>query len=52
MKTNTHFIYHTSLNWSQWRTEGGFKPRPPENSEVLTKLNRIPSSLENKSVTT
>jgi hypothetical protein len=27
-------------------------PPPPRNSEVLTKLNRIPSSVENISVTT
>jgi hypothetical protein len=30
---------------------GGFKP-PPRNSEVLTKLSQIPSSIENTSVTT
>jgi hypothetical protein len=40
-----------------WRTEGGgrfggVKPPPPRNSEVLTKLSRIPSSVENASVTT
>jgi hypothetical protein len=31
---------------------GGFKPPPLRNSEVLTKLSRIPSSVENTSVTT
>jgi hypothetical protein len=39
----------------QWRTEegfGGFEPPPLRNSEVLTKLSRIPSSVENTSVTT
>jgi hypothetical protein len=39
-------------DWNQWRTEGmfgGFKP--PWNSEVLTKQSRIPSSVENTSVT-
>jgi hypothetical protein len=30
----------------------GFNPPPPRNSEVLTKLSRIPSSVENTSVTT
>ena len=34
-----------------YRGEGGVKP-PPRNSEVLTKLSRIPSSVENTSVTT
>jgi hypothetical protein len=39
---------------TQWRTEGGwgFNPPPPRNSEALTKLSRIPSSVENTSVTT
>jgi hypothetical protein len=42
---------------NHWRTEGGgevrlFKLPPPRNSEVFTKLSRIPSSLENTSVTT
>ena len=37
----------------QWRTEGGFRMfNPPRNSEVLTKLIRIPISAENTSVTT
>ena len=37
----------------QWRTGGGFGVlKPPRNSEVLTKLSRIPSSVENTSVTT
>jgi hypothetical protein len=41
----------------QWRTEGGgvwgVQPSPhPRNSEVLTKLSRIPSSVENTSITT
>jgi hypothetical protein len=40
----------------QWHTErggrgvGGFNPLP-RNSEVLTKLSRIPSSMENTSIT-
>jgi hypothetical protein len=37
----------------QWRTEGGFgrglKPPLLRNSEVLTKLSRIPSPVENTS---
>jgi hypothetical protein len=43
---------------SQWGTDGsgewgwGFKSPPPRNSYVLTKLSRIPSSVENTSVTT
>jgi hypothetical protein len=43
-----------SLTRIQWRTEGegGFNPPTPRNSEVLTKLSRIPSSVENTSVTT
>jgi hypothetical protein len=36
---------------AQWRIEGGLNP-PPQNSEVLTKLSRIPSSVENTYVTT
>jgi hypothetical protein len=38
----------------QWRTEGGGGSHPPtpRNSEVLTKLSRIPSSVENTSITT
>jgi hypothetical protein len=38
----------------QWRTEGGngLNPPPPRNSEVLTKLSRIPCSVENTSITT
>jgi hypothetical protein len=37
----------------QWLTEvGGVQTPPPRNSEVLTKLSRIPSSVENTSVTT
>jgi hypothetical protein len=38
----------------QGRTEGGGlggSNPPPRNSEVFTKLNRIPSSVENRSVT-
>jgi hypothetical protein len=40
----------------QWLTAGGgavwgFNPPPPRNSEVLTKLSRIPSSMENTFVT-
>jgi hypothetical protein len=31
---------------------GRFKPPFPRNSEVLTKLSRIPSSVENTSITT
>jgi hypothetical protein len=40
---------------NQWRTEGGrgvLRVQTPRNSEVLTKLRRIPSSVENTSVTT
>jgi hypothetical protein len=42
------------LCYGQWRTEGGGVggSNPPRNSEVLTKLSRIPSSVENTSVTT
>ena len=40
----------------QWRTEGGGWgvqiPPTPRNSEVLTKLSRIPSSVENTSIRT
>jgi hypothetical protein len=36
----------------EWRTEGVFGGFNPRNSEVLTKLSQIPSSVENKSVTT
>jgi hypothetical protein len=49
-------MYAVSLWCGQWRTEGGFVGgggfRPPRNSEVLTKLRRIPSSVENSSLTT
>jgi hypothetical protein len=40
-----------SCKWVQWRTEGdlGGSNPPPRNSEVLTKLSRIPSSVENTS---
>jgi hypothetical protein len=44
--------------WAQWRTEKGggglvsSTPPTPGNSEVLTKLSRISSSVENTSVTT
>jgi hypothetical protein len=34
----------------QWRTEG-VGVQPPRNSEVLTKLSRIPCSVESTSVT-
>jgi hypothetical protein len=54
--------YHKSavFGWNgdrvQWRTEGmvwGVQPPPPpEGSEVLTKLSRIPISVENTSATT
>jgi hypothetical protein len=42
------------VHCNQWRTEGGFgdSTPPPPNSDVLTKLSRIPSSGENTSVTT
>jgi hypothetical protein len=35
----------------QWRTEGGGQIPPPRNSEVLTKLSQIPSSMEYTSIT-
>jgi hypothetical protein len=38
----------TGSSPEQWRTEGGGLP----DSEVLTKLSRIPSSMENTSVIT
>jgi hypothetical protein len=41
-------VYNGSL---QFRGFGEFNP-PPRNSEVLTKLSRIPSSVENSSITT
>ena len=48
------FFYYKWL-WSV-AYRGGFEgvqtPPPPRNSEVLTKLSRIPSSVENTSVTT
>jgi hypothetical protein len=40
-----------NCSFIQWRTEGGIQPPPPRNSEVLTKLSRIPSSVEYTSVT-
>jgi hypothetical protein len=45
----THLLAHSGVP----RGVGGlgFNP-PPRNSEVLTKLSRIPSSVENTSVTT
>jgi hypothetical protein len=48
--TTTAYYATVILGDVQWRTEGGFgglKPPPPRNSEVLTKLSRIPSSVEN-----
>jgi hypothetical protein len=41
------------LSHMQWRTEGGGLggSNPSRNSEVLTKLSRKPSSVENTSVT-
>jgi hypothetical protein len=46
----------TVCQYEQWRTEGGAlgvsNPPPSRNSEVLSKLSRIPSSVENTSVTT
>jgi hypothetical protein len=55
----TKIIMYISLNDApcyQWRTEGGGGvwgvKTPPRNSEVLTKLSRIHSSVENTSVTT
>jgi hypothetical protein len=47
---------HVWFTFSQWRNEGRVwgvqQPPPPPNSEVLTKLSRIPSSVENTSATT
>jgi hypothetical protein len=36
----------------QWYTEGGAGFKTPQNSKVLTKLIRIPNSMENTSITT
>jgi hypothetical protein len=46
--TNFHHLVH-----NQWRAERGVwgVQTPPRNSEVLTKLSRIPSFVENTSVT-
>jgi hypothetical protein len=49
-------IYMTShlkrISWQQWRTEGGFGGfKKPRNFEVLTKLSRIPNSIEYTSIT-
>jgi hypothetical protein len=42
-----------SFTMCQWNTGGGVSNPPPHrNSEVLTKLSQIPSSVENTSVTT
>jgi hypothetical protein len=52
---NYKFAVEITACWyMQWRTEGGLgvQPPPPRNSEVFTKLSRIPSSVENTSVTT
>jgi hypothetical protein len=43
--------YYSTLQWHT-EGEGGFNPPPPRNSKVLTKLSRIPSSVENTSITT
>jgi hypothetical protein len=46
------YIWRRSLSEGQWRTEGGLgRSNPPRNSEVLTKLSRIPCSVENTSLT-
>ena len=49
-----HYKKFSQLYVFQWRTDGGWFGvfKPPQNSEVLTKLSRIPSSVENTSVTT
>jgi hypothetical protein len=46
-KMLAHMGYHT-----QWRTEGGWEVQPPRNSEVLTKLRQISTSVENTSLKT
>jgi hypothetical protein len=54
-QTATFALHNISklVLYNQWRTEGlgGSTPPPPRNSEILTKLSRIPSSVENTSVT-
>jgi hypothetical protein len=40
-----------SCRWVSGELRGGWGVQPPRNSEVLTKLSRIPSSVENTSVT-
>jgi hypothetical protein len=47
-------LIHTDLVPVAYRGEGvgGSNPPSPRNSEVLTKLNRIPNFVENTSVTT
>jgi hypothetical protein len=46
----THNFIHAQdlgVHCRQWRTDGGEGGLNPRNSEVLTKLGRIPSSVEN-----
>jgi hypothetical protein len=50
------YLLRHHCQWGhQWRTERGvvwgFQHPPFRNSEVLSKLNRIPSSVENTSIT-
>jgi hypothetical protein len=55
---NDYQLPVADIAWKQWFTEEGFgggggEFNPlPRHSEVLTKLSRIPSSVENTSITT
>jgi hypothetical protein len=52
-KQNEIYIrWQTATNCSSGVPRGGSTPHPPRNSELLTKLRQIPSSVENTSVTT
>jgi hypothetical protein len=46
--------YHVPVWYTEGKGIGRFKhhPHPPRNSEILTKLSRIPCSVENTSITT
>jgi hypothetical protein len=50
----SRLVWSVDLETKQWHTEGGVwgGSNSPRKSEVLTKLSRIPSSMENTSVTT